>query len=161
MIDASGIDIIARQIVRDGRSLLQYVGEAFPYVPARAEQARYRFEALGREQQAAVGRLVRFLQRHHATPPVLGAFPSVFTTINFVALDHLMAPLQEEEQSAIADLERQLASLPEGDARTLLADYLDMKRRHLQELKAIAHIEQEAERGHPSVIPAGEAAPAH
>ncbi len=106
MIDAQGIYLIQRQIIRDGRSLLQYAGAAFPYAPHQAEPAVQRLVALAREQNAAVGRLVRFLQRHHATPPLLGSFPSEFTAINFVALVHLMPPLQKDEQQGIAELER-------------------------------------------------------
>jgi hypothetical protein len=99
VIDAVVAHLIERQIVRDGRSLLQYVDEAYPYTPARAEQERRRIAELAKEEQAAVGRLIRFLHRHHVTPPLLGAFPSSFTTINFVSLEHLLPALQKESPS--------------------------------------------------------------
>ncbi len=161
MIDAQGLHLIQQQIIRDGRSLLQYVGEAFPYAPHRAEPAVHRLEALAKEQNAAVGRLIRFLQRHHATPPLLGSFPSDFTTANFVALAHLLPALQKDEQHGIAELERALATLPAGEVHDLLADYLQTKRRTLQILDEICQLDAEAERAEPSVIPTNAAQPVH
>ena len=153
MIDAQEIRLIGRQIIRDGRSLLQYVGEAFPYAPHQAEPAVHRLESLAKEQSAAVGRLIRFLQRHHATPPLLGSFPSEFTSANFVALIHLLPALLKEEQEGIAELERSLAVLPHGEVRDLLADYLQTKRRTLDTLNEICRLDAVAERAEPSVAP--------
>jgi hypothetical protein len=137
VINAHGLSIALEQVRRDGRSLLQYVDEAFPYTPAAAEPARHRLAELAREEQQAVGRLMRFLQRHHVTLPLLGAFPSNFTTINFVSLDHLLPVLVKDERHKIAELERRLASLPESELRRLLWEYLEMKRRHLHVLEEI------------------------
>lgn len=142
MIDAVAEELIQRQIARDGRSLLQYVGESAPYTPARSEQAHVRIAELAREEQEAIGRLIRFLQRHHVSPPVLGAFPSHFTTINFVALDFLLPALLKEQKFAVTDLEHSLAALPESETRHLLWGYLEMKRRHLnafEEMSSVAH----------------------
>ena len=137
MIDARGLVLIQQQIRRDERSLLQYVGEAFPYTPHTAEPARDKIAELAREEQEGVGRLIHFLQRHHQTPPLLGAFPSRFTTSNFVSLEHLLPELVRDEQHAAQELERELATLPEGEVRHLLWDYLTMKRRHLQVLQGV------------------------
>jgi hypothetical protein len=142
VIDAVAEELIERQIARDGRSLLQYVGESAPYTPARSEQAHVRIAEMAREEQEAIGRLIRFMQRHHVSPPVLGAFPSHFTTINFVALDFLLPALLKEQKFCVSDLERSLAALPEGETRRLLWDYLEMKRRHLhafEEMRSVAH----------------------
>jgi hypothetical protein len=158
---AAGLDVVKRQIVRDGRSLLQYVGEAFPYAPARAGKTRDRVEALAHEERDAVGRLIRFLQRHHDTPPVLGSFPTNFTTVNFVSLDHLLPALQKDQEHGIVALGRDIAALPAGEVRTLLSDYLEMKQRHLQALQEVCGADAWAEREHPSVIPSDKAQPAH
>jgi hypothetical protein len=160
-MDIHSLQLIARQIIRDGRSLLRYVGEAYPYAPHKAEPAVQRLQALAAEQGAAVGRLVRFQQRHHATPPVLGSYPSDFTTTNFIALVHLLPALQKDEQKGIAELERSLATLPAGEVHDLLADYLQAKRRALAELDALCRLDAEAERAEPSVIPTSAAQPAH
>lgn len=161
MIDGQGLHLIHRQIIRDGRSLLQYVGEAFPYAPHQAEPGVHRLEALAREQHAAVGRLIRFLQRHHATPPLLGSFPSEFTSVNFVALAHLLPALQKDEQKGITELEQALAILPHGEVHDLLSEYLQTKRRTLETLNRICRLDAEAERAEPSVIPTKAALPAH
>jgi hypothetical protein len=141
VIDAVAEGLIIRQIARDGRSLLQYVGESAPYTPARSEHAHAQVAELAREEQEAIGRLIRFLHRQHVSPPVLGSFPSHFTTINFVALDFLLPALLKEQKFAVADLERVLAALPESETRHLLRGYLEMKRRHLhafEEMSCIA-----------------------
>jgi hypothetical protein len=161
VIDARGLHLIERQIIRDGRSLLQYVGDAFPYAPHLAEPGVHRLTALAKEQQTAVGRLIRFLQRHHATPPWLGSFPSEFTSANFVALAHLLPALQKDEQRGIAELERSLATLPAGEVHDLLADYLQMKRRALETLNDICRLDAEAERAEPSVVASTAVQPAH
>ena len=153
MIDAASVALIEEQIARDGRSLLQYVGEADPYTPAPAEGARRRLTALARENQEAVGQLMRFLHRAHVTPPLLGTYPTNFTTINFVSLAHVLPALRKDQERGIAQLERGIAALPESDGRHLLWQYLEMKRRHLRELEAIARDDAEAERAQPSVIP--------
>jgi hypothetical protein len=137
--DATGLALIMRQIRRDGRSLLQYVCESFPYTPASAELAHAQVFELAREEQEALAGLVRFMHRHHVSPPVLGAFPSHYTTINFVSLDHLLPPLLKEQRFAVAELERDLAALPESDARHILWEYLELKRRHVHALEAGAH----------------------
>jgi hypothetical protein len=140
VIDAAAQELIERQIRRDGRSLLQYVGESFPYTPTSGEQALAQVNALAREEQEAIARLVRFLHRQHVSPPVLGSFPSVYTNINFVSLVHLLPGLLQEQQAAVAELERSLASLPEGEARRVLWEYLEMKRRHRQTLTEIGQV---------------------
>jgi hypothetical protein len=159
--DAQGLELIARQIIRDGRSLLQYVSDAFPYAPAEAEPARHRLENLVQEERAFVGRLIRHLHRHHVTPPFLAAFPTRFTTINFVSLDHILPALVKDDELGIGDLERGLAGLPESDERHLLAELLDLKRRHLQELHEIARNVARAEAHDPSIIPSGAVQAAH
>jgi len=140
VIDAAGSALIERQILRDSRSLLQYVCESFPYTPASAEKAHALVFELAREEQEALARLVRFMHRHHVSPPVLGAFPSHYTTINFVSLDHLLLPLLKEQRFAVAELERALAALPESDARHILRQYLELKRRHVQALEGRAQV---------------------
>jgi hypothetical protein len=137
VIDERGLFLIQQQIRRDGRSLLQYVGEAFPYAPVSAEATQRRVAELAREEQEAIGRLIRFLQRHHATPPVLGAFPSSFTTINFISLEHLLPALVKDQQRAVAELQHELGTLPDGEVRHLLWEYLEMKRKHLQVLEGV------------------------
>ncbi len=161
MIDPASVQMIHREIIRDGRSLLQYVGEAFPYAPSHAEEFRARLGVLAGEEQDAVARLIGFLQRRHVRPPMLGAFPSNFTTSNYVALAHLVPALIRDQQLGIAELERAMLTLPDGEARTLLRAHLEMKRQHLRALQELGGDDGKAEAQHPSVIPSDRAKPAH
>jgi len=135
VIDAQVAHLIERQILRDGRSLLEYVEEAFPYTPATAEERRHRIDGLARDEQQAVGTLIRFLQKEHVTPPLLAAFPSRYTTINFVSLDHLLPAVVEQQQQGVTELEKALHHLPESEGRHVLWEYLEAKRRRLQALE--------------------------
>jgi hypothetical protein len=135
VIDAQVAHLIERQIVRDGRSLVQYVEEAFLYSSASGEELRHRVDALAKDEQQAVGKLIRFLHKEHVTPPLLGAFPSRFTTINFAALDHLLPAILKEQEAGIAELERALHHLPECEGRHVLWEYLEGKRRRLGALR--------------------------
>lgn len=134
----AGLHLIVRQIRRDGRSRLQYVGESCPYISTQSEAARSQVEDMAREESDVIGRLIQYLHRNHVSPPVLGAFPSGYTTSNFVTLQYLLPALVTEQGQAIAELEQSLTGLPESDARHRLWEYLEMKRRHLKALQAVA-----------------------
>jgi hypothetical protein len=140
VIDADALHLIVRQIRRDGRSRLQYVGESFPYTPAQSAAARATVEELAREEREAIARLIQFMHRNHVSPPVIGAFPGGYTTSNFVALEHLLPILKSEQEHAIAELEQSLAALPESEVRRRLWEYLEMKRRHLKALQSIGPV---------------------
>ena len=102
-------------IRREGRSLLQYVSEAFPWTTPASPIAGEASAAWPPRSATPSRALMRFLRRQHATPPYLGAFPMGFTTINFVSLDHLLPLLVDEQRPrAIADLERDLAAADAG-----------------------------------------------
>jgi len=118
VMDATGLALVNGSCFGTSRALLQYVVESFPYTPASAEQAHALVFELAREGTGRAGPAGPV----HASPPRVaagsGAFPSHYTTINFVSLDHLLPPLLKEQRFAVAELERALAALPESDART-------------------------------------------
>ena len=147
MTDPAGLALIEALVRRDGRSLLQYTDESYPWTTREAHEVLSRVRALAEEERDAVGRLVRFLTRHHKTPRSYGSYPSTYTTLNFVALEHLLPALHAEQQKAVADLETRIVYLPRDDARALLQEHLEMKRRHLEALAELAKFSQ------PSVIP--------
>ena len=108
---------------------------------ARAETARSRIEQLAREEQEGVAGLIRFLHRRHATPPVLGSFPSSFTTTNFVSLEHLLPVLEKDLTLRIAQVESWIPQVPDAEARALLQANLEMKHRHLDAVQEMARHE--------------------
>jgi rubrerythrin len=128
---------------REGRCLLQYVGEAFPWTTVADEQELARFQQLVREHSEALAAIVRFMLRQHLAPPHLGPFAMGFTTINFVSFDYLLPRLVHAEREGIGQLERDLAMLTDAGARGVVEKLLDLKRQHLKVLEemATAHAE--------------------
>jgi hypothetical protein len=133
--DAARLEGIIR---REGRSLLQYVSEAFPWVRTGTDEALTRLQQLVGEERDAVAALSRFLVRRRHTPPYLGSYPMAFTTMNFVSLDFLVPRLAEQQRRAIAELEKDRQALTDAEAKVEVDKVLQMKRQHLQTLEALA-----------------------
>lgn len=134
MIDAQLIQDVIR---RESRSLLQYVGDAFPWTTVAEEEALGRLQTLIRAEGAAIAGLARFLFRHHDSPLPSGMYPSDFTTLNFVSLDHLLPLLIAHEERSIADLEAALPSAHDPESRKLLESFLALQRDHLKTLREL------------------------
>ncbi len=141
MIAAQDAALLEAVIRREGRSLLQYQSEAFPWPKSSGDPTPQRVRELAREEREAVGSLVRFLSRRRHTVPYLGAFPMAFTTMNFMSLDFVLPRLAEDGRRAVADLERDRAALSDAEARAELDRFLEMKRRHQKALEALAQDE--------------------
>jgi hypothetical protein len=146
-MDAASREVLQDLFRKESRSLLAYIADANPWTtqPARRE----RVQALAREEQEALGTIARHLLRQHILPVEPTGYPANFTTLNFVALEHLLPFLVDYERNSIQELERARQNVADPAARRLLDDYLDMKRRHLQALSA------------PDTAPVAPAAPAH
>ncbi|HEV3262154.1 MAG TPA: hypothetical protein VG013_35205 [Gemmataceae bacterium] len=138
MIDARTYAVLQDIVRRESRSLLQYVGEAFPWTTPEARGSLTQVQKLVAEERQATDDISRFLFRQHLTPPYLGSYPSDFTTINFVSLEHLLPLLTDAERRAVADLERDVSAVGDPAARGLVQKLLDMKRQHLKALDALA-----------------------
>ena len=138
MIAAQDAALLETIIRREGRSLLQYQSEAFPWPKSSGDPTPEKVRQLAREERDAVGALVKFLARRRHTVPYLGPFPMAFTTMNFVALDFVLPRLAEDGRRAVAALERDRAALTNGEARAEVDRLLEMKRRHLKALEALA-----------------------
>src|SRR3989442_15666615 len=99
--------LLQQLVQRESRSLLQYLREAFPWTTDQNRDAWGQLQQLMDEEQQGVGALVQFLVRWLHTFPYLGSYPSDFTNINFVALEHLLPLLEEEARRSVAALERE------------------------------------------------------
>src|SRR5262249_34101012 len=117
-------------IRREGRSLLQYVSESFPWTTPEERAALAARDTLVREERDAAAALARFLVKRRLTPPYLGAYPMSFTTINYVSLDHLLPLLVEHQRRGITAVEQDVAQLDDREARAQVQSVLDMNRRH-------------------------------
>jgi hypothetical protein len=122
---------------REGRSLLQYVSEAYPWTKTAGDTTPDKVRDLAREEREALAVLTKFLARRRHTVPYLGAFPMAFTTMNFVSLDYLLPRLVESARQSIAALERDRAALADADAKAELDKLIELKQQHLKALEAL------------------------
>ncbi len=128
---------LKRILHRESRSLLQYLGESWPWASTSEEETAGRLRQMTAEEQAAIRPVADFLSRRRISFE-LGQFPEEFTATNYLALDHLLPRLVAYQKRAIAELDQDLANLPDADARDAARPILEMKRRHLQELEQLA-----------------------
>jgi hypothetical protein len=135
---AQDAELLETIIRREGRSLLQYLSEAYPWPKSSGDPTPDRVRDLAREERDAVGSLVKFLARRRHTVAYLGAFPMAFTTMNYVSVDYVLPRLAEDGRRAVAALERDRAALTDADARAEVDRLLDLKRRHLKALEGLA-----------------------
>lgn len=138
MIDARDSALLKDVLRRESRSFLQYFADSFPWTTSNEDDALGKLQKLIEEEREATAGLGRFLYRQRQTLPYLGAYPSHFTTLNYVALDYLLPKLAEEEREEIAALERDQSELIDPEARAEIDKLLSIKRRHLQTMETLA-----------------------
>jgi hypothetical protein len=146
VIDALTRIVLENAVRREGRSLLQYVSESFPWTTTEEQQALAQLQELVRQQRDATAALAQYLAKQEHSVPYLGSFPMSFTNINFVSLDHTLPLLLEAERQGLAYLERDLAKVQDPAARDHLLKIADMKRQHCVALKALAAHHEAAKR---------------
>jgi hypothetical protein len=143
-MDAVTVSILQDVIRKEGRSLLQYVSESFPWTTHKNHQMLPVLVEMAREEQDGAAAVVKWLLAHRARPPYLGAYPMNFTTINYMSLDFLLPQLSDFEKRRSAELEKDLAALGDEDARRLVQSLLEMKQRHLATLMSLGSTEKPA-----------------
>jgi len=135
----SRTETVLQQLVRrEGRSLLQYLSEAFPWTDSAGTAELAQFHQLAQEERDSTAKLMHFLTRKRVGVPNMGAYPSTFTNINFIALDHLIPLLVDAQRKALPDLEHDLANMSDAEARSAVQAVLDTKQRHLRTLEMLA-----------------------
>jgi hypothetical protein len=137
-MDAGSLTLFSRLISMGSSSLLQYVSESFPWSADPAHAAFDSVAAMAREERDEVVSFTRYLQKKHLRLPPMGAYPSHFTTNNFVSLDYLLPKLMAEHEREISEIDSMLPHSRDDDIRKLALAYRDMKRRHLQALQELA-----------------------
>jgi len=132
--------ILQDLIQRLGRSLLQYVAEAFPWATAREKETLVRVRKLvAEEQECAAARLGRFLQARHVSIPPLAPYPMAWTSMNFVSFDYLLPRLVDYQRQIVAHVEKAAGSLwSDLEGRELVQHVLEVARQHLEKLEAMA-----------------------
>ncbi len=135
MIDPQTLKLLFGILLRESCSRLQYMGDAFPWTTSEDAPIVDQIKTLAAEEKALLTRIGQFLFRHRVPVTNAGQFPSSFTTMNFLALDHLLPLLVTTEDQALADLRATLPKMPEGEARDLVDKLLTLKQRNLKKLQ--------------------------
>jgi hypothetical protein len=138
MNDTAWAAVVREILRRERRSLLQFVGEAYPWTRPDEHKALEQLRKVIAEEEQAAVRLTGFLQRRHIPVPYPGSYPFSYTSLFFVSLDFLLPPLLEEQRKTIAELETDLAKVGDAGARQQVQQLLDVKRRHLKTLEELA-----------------------
>ena len=138
MIESHTQKLLQDILLRESRSVLAYVAEAYPWAPSSEEKHLKDLQNIVHAEREAVVELGRFLVRRRIPLPYLPPYPAHFTTINFLALDFLLPRLIEHERISIADLERDRAVLKDPEAQAEVEKLLTLKRQHLRRLEELA-----------------------
>jgi len=144
MVDAPTAAALQNILRREGRSLLQYAAEAFPWTRFDDRATLEKIHQLIDEERRAATTLSAHMREQRIELPYLGAYPANFTNINYVSLAHLLPMLVEHETRNIGGLERDLADVTDPETRELVRQMLDIKRRHLATLEGLATLENSA-----------------
>ena len=128
-----------RVLIRIYRSLLQYVGECWPWTPATAGTAEQNaINALVNSQQASVARLAEFLANRE-WPVTFGVYPAEFTDLHYVSLEFLLSRLVTDQNAIVTALEQvQQAVRDDPHAAALLHDVTAAEKGHLYQLRELA-----------------------
>ncbi|MFO0863799.1 MAG: hypothetical protein U0744_03930 [Gemmataceae bacterium] len=129
-MEASKQELLRSLVRKEGRSLLQYVAESYPWTKPQDQGLVRRVLALAHVENELLARIIRLLLKLRVGAPPLGAYPQSFTTINFMSLDYLLPLLREDQKKRIADIEMLITQFPDGEVRTLLLELADEKRKH-------------------------------
>ncbi len=130
-MDPASLKLLQDMVRKEGRSLLQYVSEAFPWTTEKNLHSLPVLLAMVKEEQEGTSNIVKLILKHRARPPYLGAYPMSFTTINYMSLDFLLPYLIAFEKRRLAELDADLLIVADAEAKQLLHELRDMKQRHL------------------------------
>ena len=120
------------------RSLLQYVGECWPWTcDLDGQELRAGLQSLVSAQQKDVAHLVDILTD---TGWVIdyGTYPTEFTDLHYVSLAYLLKQLQTRQATLISTLESQLSTVEDDTARRLLQEIVQHSTAQKQQLQQLA-----------------------
>jgi hypothetical protein len=135
MIDARTQALLQDLVRRASRSMLHYVGEAYPWTPDTSTDLLTKVRTVIDEEEAAVEGLATFLRKKRIPIGYLGSYPQHFTYLNYVSLDYLMPRLLDWQSKWTAVLDRDAALIADPEAKGEVAKLVTVARRHLDELQ--------------------------
>jgi hypothetical protein len=130
-------DCLVAAYRRERLSFLQYVRQSSPYAGPADRPLLERVRELGAAEAAGLDRFAEYLDANRVSVAYLGAFPSVFTNYNFVAVRNLIPHLIADQRRGLAAIQADAAALPGGEARARVERLIETKRVHLTELEKL------------------------
>jgi hypothetical protein len=122
------------------RSLVQYVGDCWPWTATEADAVRDAVGRLVERQREHVSRLVDVLVRRD-WPVDFGMFPVEFTDLHYVALGYLLDQLVADQKSVVARIEQsRRACAGDAAAAELLDSVLAAERQTLARLEELSKV---------------------
>ncbi len=97
-----------RLLVKMARSLLQYVGESWPWTGTDHSETSRQLDALVARQQQNIALLVDLLSDREWTID-MGSYSVDFTDLHYLSLDYLLSELAARENSLVSSLEDSLS----------------------------------------------------
>jgi hypothetical protein len=129
---------LKRLLVDLGRSLLQYVGECWPWTDSAEEEIHHTIDRLVSRQKREIGRLGVLLS-HRERVVDFGTYPTEYTDLHFLSLDYLLGELVAGENDLVRDLERAVDDhADDPEAAELLRSVLQVERDAAAELTELA-----------------------
>lgn len=105
MVESHLNEVLNEILVGTSRSLLQYVGECWPWTEKRDDRERATVAGAVYRQREGVQQLADLL-RDRNWPTDFGAYPTAYTDLHFVELDYLLPQIVASEKALSGDLER-------------------------------------------------------
>jgi hypothetical protein len=137
VIDAQTYSRLQDIIRREGRSLLQYAAESFPWTVTAADVRPAVLGQAAQDEAEAAAAVARLLVRHRLTPPWLGAYPMAFTSFNFLAIDRLLPLLVQHQIRGVEELKADVAALEDEEARDAVRGLLNVKQENLKKFEGL------------------------
>lgn len=122
---------------RENRSFLQYIRNASPWASHADKLLVEKLNDLADEELAALGALANWMEAKNIPQPYLGAFPTRFSSFNFVDIRKLLKPLIVEQAKEIGDLEADAKTL-DSEARKQVEALVELNRQHLIAMEALS-----------------------
>lgn len=121
------------------RSLLQYVGESWPWSPVEKESEEHAFlQGLLESQMEDVRQLADYLVAHRV-PLSNDPYPIVFTDLQYLSLEHLVREVLADQQVLLGELEAGAKTLDsKSEAAQLVREVTENERKLVERLKEFA-----------------------
>lgn len=128
--------ILNRLIINLGRSLLQYLGEAWPWTSGADESKLATLQGLVERQQAAVDRITDLLIERHWLVE-FGTYPTEYTDLQYLSLEFLLAQTLENAEADAKLIAASHAGI-DDEAKAVLDDIAQTQAEIIGELRTLA-----------------------